>query len=100
MNIMKINATEKTVVKVIVNILLAIAFHSLTSFNPITPRKKAITVIPKTISIGESPMILVGKLKKVADDVAMKNKGIQSNESIKDHKLILIFILPLSKSTL
>lgn len=50
MNIMKVNTIEKTDMKIIVNIPLAIAFHSLTSFNPMTPRKNVITVMPKTIS--------------------------------------------------
>jgi len=43
-------------------------------------------------------MILVEKLKKLADDVAIKNRGIQSKESIKDNELILIFILLPSKN--
>ncbi|AMQ05794.1 hypothetical protein [Sporosarcina sp. SG10008] len=89
---MKVNTIEKTDMKIIVNIPLAIAFHSLTSFNPMTPRKNVITVMPKTISNGKSPMIFVVKLKKSADDIAIKNRGIQSKESIKDNELIVISI--------
>lgn len=37
-------------------------------------------------------MILVVKLKKSADDSAIKKRGIQSKESIKDNELIVIFI--------
>ncbi|XKI13117.1 hypothetical protein GGGNBK_15790 [Sporosarcina sp. ANT_H38] len=40
-------------------------------------------------------MILVEKLKKLAENAAIKNIGIQRKESIKDHKLILIFIYSL-----
>lgn len=92
MNRIETNTTDKPIVKVIVNILLAIDFHSLTSFNPINPRKNAITVILKTIFNGWIPMILVKNLKKFVENIAMKNIGIQNKESIKDPKLTLSFI--------
>ena len=89
---MKINIPEAHIVKTIVNTLLAIYFQSLTSFNPITPRRNEINVTAKTIFNGWIPMFLVNTLIKLSDDIEIKNKGIQNKESRNDDLLILIFI--------
>lgn len=45
----------------------------------------------KTIFIGWIPIIPVKTLTKFAEEIAIKNTGIQNKESTKDEILILIF---------
>ena len=60
---------------------------------PITPKKKVVKDINNTMLNGCKFSELIKKLTIFIDDIDNKNIGMHDIESIKDHRLILFFMI-------